>query len=73
MSDIVFVGMVENPVVSWACLSLLVSASLAIMFFLPPPKNLWTVEHDGHKWIQWSSGIQTQTIHHPDCGCGGGR
>ena len=62
--------MVESPFIHWLVLTLFIAVGLAVAFFLPPPKNLWTVEHDGHKWIQWSSGLSVQTIHHPDCGCG---
>jgi hypothetical protein len=62
--------MVESPFIQWVVLTLFIAVGLAVVFFLPPPKNLWTVEHDGHEWIQWSSGLSVQTIHHPDCGCG---
>lgn len=65
--------MIETPFSHWLILTLFIAIALAVVFFLPPPKNLWTVEHDGHKWIRWNSGLNVQTIHHPDCGCGGER
>lgn len=61
--------MVETPFIHWLVLTIFIAIGLAVVFFLPPPKNLWTVEHDGHKWIQWNSGLSVQTMHHPDCGC----